>query len=136
MENSNYKQHFEGDIPYSVEKRNGFFDWNEFLNRETYTVGELAEAYVMSTSWTTCACGNLCSIIPRKNGKPVDESLHDLGECFCSAIMDMYIAEKCKYGKESFENHREHAKNVLERIEKRSTILIKEILEKQSHGKE
>lgn len=75
-----------------------------------------------SLRWITCACGNTCDIIPRENssmagpGKPVDDTLSYLGASFPSYIRT--------------DNH-DGGLNCLDRIEKRSAILIQEELKKR-----
>jgi len=70
-----------------------------------------------ASSWVTCACGNQCAIIPRNNGEPLDKQLSRLGFSFY-----LSIAQK----------ERKEAIYILEQIEKRSGILIKEILKNKS----
>lgn len=77
------------------------FDWNLFLARaraNQVTWEEHLAATFRAGSWTTCACGNMCSIIPRYEkdmrvginwkvpGEPIDERLSTLGMRFYRAI--------------------------------------------------
>jgi len=39
-----------------------------------------------SSSWTTCACGNLCDAIPRAEGKPLDDILANEGQQFYTCV--------------------------------------------------
>lgn len=67
-----------------------------------------------ANSWTTCACGNQCSIIPRNssNGEPKDSILKRLGYLFNNQVES-----------EQWED----ARDTLVNIEHRSAILIEEI---------
>ena len=105
------------------------FDWNAFLDRKKKTIKKKDWKIVeeIAQNWTTCACGNQCSIIPRElNGEPVDKKLTKLGgdSGFYGAILD---------------RDKKLAKKFLKKIEKRSAKLIKkeirkakEIIEKSS----
>lgn len=71
------------------------------------------EAVALAGSWVTCACGNQCAIIPRDSyGEPLDVVLADLGFEFNNLI-----------GKRKYTA----ALKTLEKIEKRSIELIKQI---------
>jgi len=68
---------------------------------------------VKSKSWTTCACGNQCNIIPRTHGgMPVDYELKSLGYLFHNVVT---------------KKNKKKALEILEQIEIRSAYLIKEI---------
>lgn len=63
--------------------------------------------------WTTCACGNMCAVIPReKDGEPKDPQLKMLGKAFA-----VYVVHR----------DAEKAARTLYAIEKRSAELIKAI---------
>ena len=70
------------------------FDWNEFLSRESHSDLDWNWAHSLARKWPTCACGNLCDVIPRKKegdyfgmgGEPLDKKLTDLGLDFLNAI--------------------------------------------------
>lgn len=59
------------------------FNWFEWLQRAingNVDVVEWRNAERRASSWTTCACGNLCSILPRnERGEPMDPILAVLG---------------------------------------------------------
>ena len=111
--------------PYSVEKGRTATNWwaeltilNELKTKGAgnWTPQELSKYWQLkqlAASWTTCACGNQCSIIPRKDGRPIDSELSILGGYFYQHVRDLNI---------------EPAVSTLEAIEKRSEYLIKEIL--------
>jgi len=69
----------------------------------------------LASNWVTCACGNQCSIIPRKSmsGKPHDATLSGLGDKFFNTVFD------CDRGSAMY---------ILSQIEIRSIELIEEIL--------
>lgn len=103
---------------YSETKGKEPFDWNEFLNRENISPNDDVDAYIRAKNWTTCACGNQCSIIPRNSeGKPDDYILQQLG-----GDNGFYGAVKSKNWDE--------AKNFLALIEIRSAYLIRKETEK------
>lgn len=96
------------------------FDWYAVL-KDAEDVGldnwGWDDLRLKSDSWTTCAVGNMCAIIPRLDGgQPKDETLSDLGISFHEAIKEREPAR---------------ALRILNQIEKRSKLLIKEILKSQ-----
>jgi hypothetical protein len=90
------------------------FDWFKTLrykidnNIHDYDAALTSRA----ASWTTCACGNTCDIIPRFLDAPSDPDLKMLGHRFYSLIAD---------------SNWESAICVLERIEKRSIEILDDI---------
>jgi hypothetical protein len=95
---------------YAESKRRPIFDWNEFLNKEEMANDEWAHAEDLSSSWVTCACGNMCDVIPReKGGRPLDINLDVYGMNFSDAIEN---------------KDKEEAKRILVLIELRSQYLI------------
>lgn len=120
------------------------FDWNKFLKKEKFTEEELDDADYKASDWVTCACGNMCSIIPREDGQPLDKRLAKLGEAFANHVSKMQEnytdpntpvscwtdeAEKKKeltQEKKVFEKARKNAIKTLEKIEVRSTEVIRE----------
>jgi len=66
---------------YSEAQGKPKFDWNKFLeNPPEDRSDEHLFASTLSSKWVTCACGNLCDIIPRSiKGKPDDRELERLG---------------------------------------------------------
>ena len=104
---------------YSETKKHKKFNWYDFLNRANEgkaTEGEIANAKDDSEDWVTCAVGNQCAIIPRdEDDSPIDNTLYKLGSDFMDDILD----EKWK-----------KAIKTLDKIEKRSTILIQKELDK------
>lgn len=98
---------------YAEKEGQETFDWNEFLNRKRRSKEQWAMAESLALSWVTCACGNICEIIPRaEDGRPLDTDLNVLGVVFYLMIKDKKIKA---------------AKETLEKIEARSTELILEI---------
>lgn len=112
------------------------FDWNRFLAKKKFTDDELMEADELAGNWVTCACGNQCSIIPRVKGhyksagEPKDYQLYELGLDFSHAVSDMAQY----YGGDTggFEEARDEAIQTLAVIEKRSAVLIAQILKKKN----
>ena len=89
------------------------FNWFEVLDNSQGKTIDWRELYNLSKRWVTCACGNLCDVIPRiEGGMPFDPRLQRLGMRFNDAI---YNAD------------RKEALIVLREIENRSIELIKEI---------
>lgn len=97
------------------------FNWNKAIaamikgnKDDKYNAKDL---YDRSGDWVTCACGNLCDIIPRDvDGTPYDGRLEDLGFIF---HQDVAIEDWHK------------AKLTLSQIEKRSAVLINRFLEEK-----
>lgn len=109
---------------YAEAKKKQPFDWNAFLNQKDICYMQWEEAQTKAYTWTTCACGNMCVIIPRdERGAPIDLILKDLGGSrgFYGAIMA---------------RDKDKAKSFLKKIEKRSALLInklyKELKEKMA----
>jgi hypothetical protein len=99
---------------YAETKGERAFDWNNFLdNPPEYLSIEHYRACDLAGEWVTCACGNLCDIIPRSPiGRPSDTDLESLG-------VNFYYSVK--------EGEWQNAKNTLWLIEKRSEELIFEL---------
>jgi len=97
------------------------FDWIKALNNPPKACSEEHIALAaMARSWVTCACGNQCAIIPRRNidgvpGSPLDKDLRDLGVVFYTNV------RMARWGE---------AKTTIIKIEARAEILIKEELAK------
>jgi len=106
---------------YAETKKKPKFNWYNFLNRAIkgkVTIPEIADAQDDAANWVTCACGNQCSILPRdEDGEPWDEFLAELGSEFSYEIDD------CNW---------EDALNILNKIEKRSALLINKEIKKMS----
>ena len=99
---------------YSEKKGKTAFDWNSFLQNPPEKGSEdHSNSSNLSGSWVTCACGNLCDIIPRSIlGRPEDFLLEKLGFIFHEYV-----------NAADFIN----AKNTLYLIEKRSEEIIFEL---------
>lgn len=97
---------------YAEYKKAKKFDWNEWLDNAISKNLQKAPAFIekKAKSWTTCACGNQCAVIPRdSDGEPDDERLRRLGMQFWSEI---------------YSGNWKLAKSILQQIEKRSDKLI------------
>ncbi len=112
------------------------FNWNKFLSKKSYTKKNLTDANYLSEKWVSCAVGTQCAIIPRHAYKetygldikmqhePIDSILSKLGYKF-----NLHIEKMVEdYDDFRFLSHRARAIKTLKAIEKRSSILIKEIL--------
>lgn len=109
---------------YNQQEHAIYFDWNQFFNHTTYTKDDLYMAVTMAMQWTTCACGNQCSVIPRDvNGAPKDSVLSQLGVDFYGCIIQMEQSDT----KERLKLYKAFAMETLKKIEKRSEILINEL---------
>jgi hypothetical protein len=99
---------------YAETQGKTFFDWNNFLeNPPEYLSIEHYRACDLASEWVTCACGNLCDIIPRSPiGRPSDTELESLGVNFHYAVEEGDFIG---------------AKEILDKIEKRSEELIFEL---------
>ena len=122
--------------PYSVTRGQEETNWWAELTilkelqkkgQENWTDEErekVQDLEMQACSWVTCACGNMCDIIPRDGGgSPLDEKLDHLGVLF-SQYIDEHNLDVDK------------AVKTLEKIEKRSEKLIKSILKKQLKNNE
>lgn len=113
---------------YSEREGHSPINWNERINKiisGEVEYGSMEHNVYMRDSgqWVTCACGNMCEIIPRNTngvfiGSPSDGTLFSLGIEFHA-----YITKA----------NGPKAKNVLRKIEERSEFLIKEELKKTIH---
>ncbi len=86
------------------------------------------ELYKRSSHWATCACGNMCDVIPRTSGgQPIDNELENLGTLFMEQVED--AIDKNVKGSEDpeFTGDRHSwkvARVILERIEIRSFEIL------------
>lgn len=104
---------------------NDNFNWFSYLKQDPKSIsGEDAIiAGRLAAEWVTCACGQLCKVLPRTScGSPQDKQLSDLGVNFCEFIcrmrddileMDFIAAEK----------NRNKAEEILKNIEFMGRIL-------------
>jgi hypothetical protein len=99
---------------YAETKGKEAFDWNKFLeNPPEKGSPEHLDACDLAEAWVTCACGNLCDIIPRSPlGCPIDEKLEMFGGIF---NMDIIAGEW------------QEAKKTIHWIERRSDEIIFEL---------
>lgn len=114
---------------YAETQGEEVFDWNAALQipYSEMTDEKISKMEDLSNDWVTCACGNQCEIIPRKDkGEPKDEYLVELGCAFYLQISNM--RDNFNFGnKLRFESNRAEAIEILHKIELRSAELIKEI---------
>jgi len=103
---------------YAEANKKKPFDWNKFLSKKKISEKQWHDAYRLSTSWVTCACGNQCDIIPRMvDGHPKDKKLAFLGYTFAVHISTGNVQE---------------SKEVLEAIEIQSAEIINKINKKKN----
>lgn len=96
---------------YSETKGHPVFDWRHALSNPLQYLK--TDLMLRASIWVTCACGNLCSIIPRySTGRPKDKELELLGNDFADAVEG---------------NHFNLALSILDKIEARSAFLIAQI---------
>lgn len=110
-------------LPYSVTQGKEYIDWNKALANPP-PLNSLQHHVLTSFSgeWPTCACGNLCAALPRNDiHVPKDNKLCEYGIQFCEKIED---------------GHWEEAKQILQKIEARSTELLIDmgLLKEPLHG--
>lgn len=128
------------DLPKTFKNKAGTaVNWPKVLRR----VGEIGKKKVkteketaflslatrLSGHWVTCACGNQCSIIPRDaSGEPYNDKLNVLGLEFFEHVerAEWRINEKS-----SPYHALRSAAATLNKIEKESTKLVKDILSKK-----
>lgn len=97
------------------------FNWFKALSAPKITRVEWKLLHGKASSWTTCACGNQCAILPRDDdGGPDDDRLYYLGITF-------YVRVRRR--------DRAGAIETLHAIEKRSAFLIAEqkLAERSTH---
>lgn len=101
--------------PYQKLKRRSVTNWPALLDACILLgVGATDEMKDKASEWVTCACGNQCAALPRDaDGSPQDSILYDLGINFSDQVANDNLVK---------------AKKTLERIEKRSTKLLKKVL--------
>ncbi len=113
------------ELTYVEKKHATPFDWHRFFRKRVYTKTQLIEACHIAASWTTCACGNQCAIIPRRNdGEPVDKILSRLGFKFFEELEDAAYLNSSEI---EISAHLITAADVLNQIEQRSQFLIEQI---------
>ena len=104
------------------------FDWNAFLARDEFDEDSLNEANQLADRWITCACGNLCDALPRRDdGEPLDADLADLGWEFHSTIISM-DAHHSEDNLEGTLKWRDTARGILALIEARGVVLLKPLV--------
>ncbi len=65
----------------------GDFDWFTALSQPHINSAAWERLSILSSKWTTCACGNQCVIIPRDYcGNPLDSKLALLGVKFAQCV--------------------------------------------------
>jgi hypothetical protein len=99
------------------------FNWFLFLDQKFSDISpaELHRASTLAASWVTCACGQLCRVLPRDcNNAPEDKTIRNLGLEFMNQI-SFASESSSRYPKKHFGK----AKEILVKIEKRTSVLLK-----------
>jgi|SRR5690606_7368950 len=126
-----------------VTKKKTKINWWEVIELSPEEFLEKDNIYIdAANNWVTCACGNLCDVIPRlDDGEPIDDELSDLGVTFANLISDVagiansidiieedYLEDRdAIYLKELKKEYKETMKKVaktLNKIEKRAARII------------
>ena len=84
MHSSKIKEMKNNKLNFNPDK----WDWYSFLDASD-EVKEMHHntAIKLSSSWVTCACGQLCEVLPKGfHNRPLDDSLEDLGVLFMKVI--------------------------------------------------
>tara|TARA_R110000822_G_scaffold161_2_gene727 strand:- start:706 stop:1032 length:327 start_codon:yes stop_codon:yes gene_type:complete len=89
------------------------WDWYAFLDASKHIKKKyIIEACNLAGGWTTCACGQLCNVLPKDClSAPLDRDAHQLGVDFYNCIEI---------------NDWDEAKTTLDKIEKRTIFLLKQ----------
>lgn len=115
---------------YAETKDEKPFNWLSWLNHVRYNASlkSLDEKRELAGDWPTCACGNMCDVIPRRNdGTPLDDTLDTLGYHFFKKIDAMHTHKKHNSGKYLFNTRRKEAISIFHQIEQRSCEILKEM---------
>ena len=102
------------------------FNWFHFLKKpaEKIKSKDMEIAATKACSWITCACGQLCKVLPRhEDGEPEDDVLYNLGIRFYGKIDYAELAHDNNDFKKADQCLKE-AKEILEKIEKRTIKLL------------
>lgn len=127
----------------SSNPKSKHFDWLLFLNKPVEEVKQkdVEHAHRLSGDWPTCACGQLCQLLPRGQGnEPEDDVLYELGIQF-NSVMEQYDCAAYAYhagillGSTSQEVYKRKVANakrkkalaIFNKIEKRTIKLLSEI---------
>ena len=90
------------------------WDWYAFIDdSEEVKLAYEEQAEDLASSWITCACGQVCSVLPKRFESmcPLDNELMYLGNSFHAEI------DNKKW---------EEAKEILDKIEARTIFLLKQ----------
>lgn len=110
------------NIEDKVDPYHPDFDWFAFLNQDMELVSEdhLEEANALADNWVTCACGQLCKVLPRGIGNyPEDDKLYDLGMDFAHTMSEVLDTRSNIARNEAIE--------ILKAIEARTTLLLEKM---------
>jgi hypothetical protein len=122
---------------YAHQNGEDALDWNKLLTEvQIADIAALCRMSQWAKSWVTCACGQQCAVIPRKDsGCPKDVTLAIHGADFSSMLNNMrdtayvfnynhgHVGERDS-ARRSFEALRFNAKAKLASIEQRSAEVL------------
>jgi hypothetical protein len=123
------------NLSYAEVKGEKPFNWLEYLSRpiEQYEGEDVEGAERRSASWVTCAVGNLCAAIPRREftQEPMDWALCTLGLKFHNILSEWrdYYMEVNPTAYPHQERLRGEALDCLRQIEQRSIEVLTELKE-------
>ncbi len=116
-------------MKYSEHRKEEITDWYDVLDNIHAQENRSITGHVLrASSWVTCACGNQCKDVPRKdNGEPVDNKLYDLGLNFLHNIRSIQDCIFRGRRKEQIDYAIKAAKVTLFEIEVRSGEVLQEM---------
>lgn len=126
-------------LKYVEREKQEPLDWNLELSKTEFTVAEIQELSKLAGNWVTCACGNLCEVIPRtEDGKPKDDQLRLLGTEFYGLVLEQEGHIREQQNIEDIRNDNKkylaslyllhEAGKILARIEKRASEILDQMI--------
>ena len=116
------------DLPYSATsgKPSKVKDWYKILHQDKkdFTKKDLKKLQDTAAEWEFCACGNLCKLIPRKEGgAPKDKILMKAGVKFSFALTTAWL----NYGSSNWFESILEAREFHSKIEKRAGVILRKM---------
>ena len=114
-------------ITYAEKCGQSPFNWLRWLQHVRFnaSAASLKIKRDMARQWPTCACGNMCAVLPRtSDGRPEDSRLIGSGLNFFDNVKKMHMA-KLAGNDMDFAYARKGALATFKGIEARSTELLK-----------
>lgn len=111
---------------YTKHPTDPTFDWFDYFRAPNFDPDYLKALTTRAGHWTTCACGQLCSSLPRDHkNRPEDEILHHNGLLFYTQIRDMLDIVR-DTGNKPYRLLAD-AHDTLRAIESRTTLLLSQL---------